>query len=148
MARFKALKNDQVTFDRCISAIRKACSSELWLDSFIESSMNKHAIDSGHNVLLHWWKSFQQTDIAFMYVNRYTNEAAFIYEDSTGRYITISEQNKGVAHVYRSNGFPESLINEIEGSSYEQLYDIIDNKLFKFINLDDFELEISYKDNI
>lgn len=53
MAFFKALKGDKASVDRCLSAIKKVCSTELWLDSLIESSEKKGTVDSSQNVLLH-----------------------------------------------------------------------------------------------
>ena len=142
MAFFKALKGDKASVDRCLSAIKKACSTELWLDSLIESSEKKGTIDSSQNVLLHWWKRFKETDINFQYFNKFKDEASYYYEDSNGRMLHISD-----SHVYHYNGFPESLINELEGCSHDELYDLIETKISQFINEDDFELSITCINN-
>jgi len=148
MAHFKALKQDQTTINRCLDAIQTACSSELWLDSFIEASKKRNTVDNGHNVLLHWWPSFKETDIRFVYINRSRQDAAFTYEDANGVYIHIAEQNRRNSHVYRSNGIPEGLVQELEGKTHEELYEIIEDKFFKYVDLDDLELEITCIDNM
>lgn len=147
MAHFYQLKGDKATFDKCLSAIKSACSTELWLDSLIQSSEKRGSIDSGHNVLLHWWKSFKDENIDFIYENVSKDRAEYYYEDSTGKLLHIAEQCRDNAHVYHAIGFPDSIVEELEGSSHEKLYYLLDTKISQFINEDDFEMKIKCTNN-
>ena len=51
MAKFKQLKLDNETFEKCLTAIRKIASYELWLDSFVQQSQKENRITS-----IYLWK--------------------------------------------------------------------------------------------
>ena len=52
------------------------------------------------------------------------------------------------SHIYHYIGFPESLVNELEECSHDELYDLIKTKISQFINEDDFELSITCINNM
>lgn len=146
MAHFRQTSNDKATFEKCLTAIRQACSTELWLDQFVMESEKKGMITTSMNVLLHWYKSFDNTDINYQFIDSSKDAAAYYYTDSTGRVLNICDKdNRSV--VYHTIGFPDMFKEKLEGLEHDDLYEQLELLIPQFVNESDFDLVITRTDN-
>lgn len=145
MAKFKQLKLDNETFEKCLTAIRKIASSELWLDSFIQQSQKENRITSSMNVLLHWWQSIKDTDVNWEYEAIYQERPEYYYENYRGLLLHIAEDPyTRKSKVYHSYGVPDSIVEKLNDCNRDELYDKLETYVFdKVIGFDDCELKIS-----
>jgi len=143
MAYFIQVKSGETVFKKCLNAIEKVGKTgcEPWLDKFVEESEKNHRL-APMNVLLHWWKSFEDTDVNWEREEIYNSEPSYKYDNYQGVNINISRESRtGKSHVYHSIGLPPQIAEQLEGLDNKELYEKLEQ--FKnFINRDGVELQI------
>lgn len=116
MAHFVQLKQGDAAFRKCLNAIEKVANEacEPWRHMFMEE-----AEKLGHlpnmEVLLHYYKLFEDTDIKWEREVTYAQQAAWEYCNCDGIDICIGEDRGRRSHVYRSVGLPQNIVEQLEG---------------------------------
>lgn len=124
MAVFKTPVGTQAIIDKCIDAIQNAFQSELWLPEFIQQAQATHTLPA-KNVIC-YWTNIKNQNINWQYVKKFQSNAAYYYEDFTGRMLHIAEDDFGRSKVYHITGFSNEIEEKLNGLDTDELYDNIE----------------------
>ena len=141
MTTFVQNGSDIHTFNKCLEAINKIASTELWIDMFNEEA-TKGKFFPRLPIILHNWKDIENTDVDWIYTKTFAQEAAYEYADYNGKHLRIIDDN-GYSKVVESLGIPDNIVDKLQNLSFVYLSENLDLFFNGKVTEDTYELKIA-----